>query len=629
VPLRNPDFVGRAELLGRLRRRLVAAGAERRVLPEALHGMGGVGKSQTVVEYIYRYAAEYDLVWWVPAEHATQIRSSFVDLAKRLGILADSAETAVPAVLETLRGGIPDLRWLLVFDNAEHPDVVRPFLPTGLGHVVVTSRNSEWGNVARTTEVELFTRAESKELLRRRAGGSITDEDADRLADALGDLPLAVEQAASWRRCTGMPATEYIDLLEQNSAELLAAGATGEYELSVAAAWNLPLNRLRAEGSGALELLRICAFFSPEPIPRSLFTRARGAPVPPALAEIFSDPIKVNQAISAISRYSLAKVDPSGDTLQLHRLVQAVLRGQLDEPRRAHTRHLAHLVLVSGDPGRPDHSANWPAYAALLPHAISSRAADSADGSVRALVANLNRYLVSAGIGREALTPAGGETPGGGRVHGTHVICAIDIKGYGAANRPWESTMSLRGGMYKYVERAFVQAGIPWDEIYHEGAGDGVLVAVPESVAWKGAFASVLLDSLAAMIREHNEKHPPEEWIRLRLALHLGVITFDDHGPIGHAIILVSRLLAAEPLKAALDRTREPLAVITSEHFYNEVVCQRHEYAPTAYRRVVVAVKETDCFGWIRVPGHELPVTTSTLEKVGRKISGLVRRLVR
>lgn len=407
VPLRNPDFVGREDLLDQLRVRLLEPSEKATaVLPEALHGMGGVGKSQTVVEYIYRHSSEYDIVWWIPSEHPTTIRSSFVDLAKRLNIKASSAETAVPAVLETLRSGAHNRRWILVFDNAEHPDVVRSFLPPGLGHVVVTSRNAEWAGVARTVEVDLFSRDESKELLRRRGGGNITDDDANRLAEALGDLPLAVEQAASWRAQTGMPVTEYVDLLEKNSAELLQAGATGEYELPVAAAWNVPLNRLKTDRRGALELLQVCAFFSPEPISRSLFTGVRGAPVPEALAEAFSDPIKLNQAIREINRYSLAKIDHSRNTIQLHRLVQAVLRDQLDRSQWENMRHSVHLMLVNGDPGDPENSANWPIYADLLPHAINSQAVDCQDSWVRTLVTNLVRYLTSAGDYSGALSLA-------------------------------------------------------------------------------------------------------------------------------------------------------------------------------------------------------------------------------
>lgn len=406
VPLRNPDFVGREELLEQLRRRLMEPGEATAVLPEALHGMGGVGKSQTVVEYIYRHASEYDIVWWIPSEHTSGIRSSFVDLARRLGIKASSAETAVPTVIEALRSGMPDRRWILVFDNAEDPAVVRQFLPKGLGHVVVTSRNSEWGTVARTVEVDLFTRAESKELLRRRGGGNISDDDANLLADALGDLPLAVEQAASWRAQTGMPVDEYVGLLKENSAELLKAGGTSEYELPVAAAWNVPLNRLKDDRRGALELLQVCAFFSPEPIARSLFTGVRGAPVPDALAKAFADPIKLNHAIREINRYSLAKIDHSRNTIQLHRLVQAVLRDQLDRTQWDNMRHSVHLMLVNGDPGEPENAANWPVYADLLPHAVNSRAVECHDSWVRTLVGNLVRYLIAIGDYQGALSLA-------------------------------------------------------------------------------------------------------------------------------------------------------------------------------------------------------------------------------
>jgi hypothetical protein len=118
IPLRSPLFVGRENLLAQLRRRLLEAGTTA-VLPEALHGLGGIGKSQTVVEYIYRYAAEYDLIWWIPASRTAQVTSSFADLAKVLGLAAESAEAAVRLVVGSLRRRRPPCgRWLLVSVNA-------------------------------------------------------------------------------------------------------------------------------------------------------------------------------------------------------------------------------------------------------------------------------------------------------------------------------------------------------------------------------------------------------------------------------------------------------------------------------------------------------------------------------
>ncbi|MFE9748859.1 FxSxx-COOH system tetratricopeptide repeat protein [Saccharothrix saharensis] len=396
VPLRNPDFVGRDDLLEQLRLRLGEAGPTA-VLPEALHGMGGVGKSQTVVEYIHRHASEYEVVWWISAEQPAQIKAGFVELARKIGVAASgSAETAVPAVLEALRLGEPYRRWILVFDNADRPQDVRQYFPAGNGHIVVTSRNSEWGGFARPVAVDLFTRAESIELLHRRAG-DLEDAEADALAEALGDLPLAVEQAAAWRAQTGMQVSEYLQLLEQNRTELLEAGTSSEDQLPVAAAWNVPLNRLKNHHRAAFQFLHVCAFFGPEPISQKLFRGVRDLAVPDALREALNDPIKLSRAIREISRYSLAKIDHRNNALQLHRLVQTVLKNRLDPDEQGLMRHAVHVLLVNGDPGDPDASTNWPRYAELLPHALVSRVVDCQDKWVRVLVLNLVRYLLNAG----------------------------------------------------------------------------------------------------------------------------------------------------------------------------------------------------------------------------------------
>jgi tetratricopeptide (TPR) repeat protein len=426
VPLRNPDFVGRTELLERLRKRLTESGTTA-VLPEALHGMGGVGKSQAVIEYIHRHAAEYEVVWWIPAEHPAQIRASFVELAKRLGVAtAGSADTAVPAVVEALRTYDPSKRWILVFDNADSPHDVRQFFPSGSGHIVVTSRNSEWHGYARPVEVELFSRAESIELLSKR-GGDIDNVEADALAEALGDLPLAVEQAAAWRATTGMQVTEYLELLEQNRVELLDGGGSDDGQVPVVAAvWNVPLDRLRQHNPDALQLLQVCAFFGPEPISQRLFRGVHDAPVPPELDEALRDPIKLARAVRQISRYSLAKLDHRNNSLQLHRLVQSVLKNRLSPEEQNTMRHAVHRLLVNGDPGDPDATSNWSRYAELLPHALMARAVESEDVWVRSLIDNLVVYMLNTGD-----------------FGGARDLAAQAVKSWGKADKPTVSTLTM------------------------------------------------------------------------------------------------------------------------------------------------------------------------------------------
>lgn len=397
IPLRNVNFIGRAELLKRVYEEISKSTATA-LLPGALFGMAGVGKSQVAVEYIYRHAAEYDLVWWIPSENTTEIQSALVRLAVRLGLPVEhSVDTAVPAILDHLRVSAADLHWLLVFDNADRPEDVRTFWPRGgNGHIIVTSRNPQWAAVARPLAVEVFRRSESCELLQRR-NPDLTDSDADRVAAVLGDLPLAIEQAAAWRAETGMSTDEYLKLFEDKRTELLESRVTVDYDVSVEAAWNLSLDSLRDNSPGALELLEVCAFLSPEPISRKIFTSVRNMPVSPELERILANPIELGRAVREINRYSLARIDHPNDTLQLHRLVQLVLRNKLEQEDQDRMRHIAQLLLAHQDPGEPDDVESWPRYAELLPHVRAVDLRASTEQWARRLVINTINYLFAFG----------------------------------------------------------------------------------------------------------------------------------------------------------------------------------------------------------------------------------------
>ncbi|MEU9733140.1 FxSxx-COOH system tetratricopeptide repeat protein [Streptomyces sp. NPDC048002] len=397
VPPRNPNFTGRDDLLDALRRRLRKERATA-VLPNALHGMGGVGKTLLAVEYLYRHLGDYDLVWWISAERTAQIALSLAELAPKLGLEAGSDATwSVTAVLEALRRGKPYDNWLLVFDNADSPEAVRPYFPSGgPGNILVTSRNPQWASVAKALEVNVFRRPESVALLRRR-GPDLTDEEADRLAEALGDLPLAVEQAAAWRAETGMPADEYLRLLDEKLVDLLGLSAPLDYQLPVIAAWNVSLDQLEAKNPAAMQLLQLCAFCAPESIARNLFAGRREATITPELDTVLRDPIRLSQAIREIGRYSLARFDFRTNALQMHRLVQEALKSRMTEAERRRMRTGTHLLLAANDPADPHNAGHWPRYGELYPHLVVSEAVGSSDQWVRKLIVNEVRYLCRSG----------------------------------------------------------------------------------------------------------------------------------------------------------------------------------------------------------------------------------------
>ncbi|MFF2216988.1 FxSxx-COOH system tetratricopeptide repeat protein [Streptomyces antibioticus] len=402
VPPRNPNFTGRQALLESLHERLLTGTTA--LLPQAVHGMGGVGKTQLAVEYVFRYQHEYDIVWWISAERPDRIGPSLAELALRLGLTTEEeSHIAGPVVREALREGRPYARWLLVFDNADNPDEVSPYFPRqGKGSILVTSRNRRWAQIGHAVEVNGFTRQESKELLLRRAGLPSDDDETDALAEALGDLPLALEQAAAWRVETGMPTSEYLRVFEDTRAAL-GSSPPPDYPVPLTAAWSVSLDSLANHDPGALKLLQLCSYFASEPISRAIFLGGGEVGVHPELDPLLNDAMRLALAIREVNRYSLARIDHVTDSMEMHRLVQHAVQDRMSPDAQSRMRRGAHALLGAADPKEPGDPTSWPRYAELLPHVIASEAIRSDLSTVRHLVRNLAEYLHHQGDHRMSL----------------------------------------------------------------------------------------------------------------------------------------------------------------------------------------------------------------------------------
>ncbi|MEO3810175.1 FxSxx-COOH system tetratricopeptide repeat protein [Sphaerisporangium sp. B11E5] len=396
VPVRNVNFTGRDELLERLHAGIVTDVTA--VVPHALHGFGGVGKTQVSVEYAHRYQSEYDVVWWIPADQPDLVKSSLAGLAPRLGIPAvagGGTEEAAAAVLDALRRGEPYDRWLLIFDNADQPEDLADVIPQGPGHVLITSRNHRWQGRVETVAVDVFSRDESKEFLRKRA--SISPEDAERLAEELGDLPLALEQAGALQAESGISVDEYLRLLKERTSHLLAESKPSEYPLSMTAAWALSVSQLHDKLPEAVDVLRCCAFFGPDPIPRDVFRRSAEKVGDIRLRGILGNPILLSRAIRELGRFALAHIDSQSRSIQVHRLVQALLRDELSVDEQERYRHEVHLLLAGAAPEDPDKTGNWRRFRELIPHVRPSRVADCVDVHVRKMSLDIVYYLYRSG----------------------------------------------------------------------------------------------------------------------------------------------------------------------------------------------------------------------------------------
>jgi hypothetical protein len=398
VPPRQTDFVGREAWMAVLRQRLVDGSGEK---PLAVLGLWGIGKTQLAVEYAYRYAADYDLVWWIPCDNAQSIHDAMAGLRSCLGLAGvakDEGNGVHADLFDILRHGGPRASWLLIFDNANVPEEVRHLVPPMGGHVLITSRNSSWEATGTVLELDVFTREESIEFLRRRMP-RYNPAEAHRIAEAVGDLPLLLEHAVESRAAID----EYLARLRTDPLGLLDSQPT-DYPATVAAQWQESLAWVREEAPYALDLLKCLCFLGSAPVPREALES--GYFPQATIHPLLRDPMRRNRAIMMLRRAGLLRVDTDARTLTVPPVTRYFTRDMVAKTGEAdieRARHDAHLLLAAADPRTPEDPAYWRAYEQLRGHAIEADAQACSDEAVRRLIINLVRFQNAAGDPHAAL----------------------------------------------------------------------------------------------------------------------------------------------------------------------------------------------------------------------------------
>jgi tetratricopeptide (TPR) repeat protein len=328
-----------------------------------------VGKTQLVVEYAYRYATEYTIVWWVHAEELATLTSDYANLATALQLPEQASHDQTLAVTAVRHWLEQHTGWLLILDNAREPIEVHQYLPQGsTGHVLITSLNPNWRSVASQITVPVLERDQAIAFLQQRTGQSDA-EAAATLAEVLGDLPLALEQVGAYIESTRTSLTQYLTWFKDRHDELWTEQHPPlAYPHTVATAWNLSMEQIHAESAASSELLTLYAYLAPDDIPQTLI-RDEGQYLPEPLATLASDPLMMNKALAVLLRYSLVEVKDTG--LSVHRLVQAVVRDQLQENLKKRWAEVAVHLIVNAFPVASDEVRTWSQCARLLPHALA------------------------------------------------------------------------------------------------------------------------------------------------------------------------------------------------------------------------------------------------------------------
>jgi tetratricopeptide (TPR) repeat protein len=383
VPLRrNPFFTGQEDLLARLATLLQSDQKTALTQPQAISGLGGIGKTQLALEYAYRHRQDYHAVLWSSADTREGLISTFVTMAHLLDLPQKDEQDqliTVEAVKAWLAGRS---NCLFVLDNADELAMVKEFIPPAFqGHMLLTTRAQVMGGLAHKIEVETMRPETGALLLLRRAGllapGAPLEQAAaadvtlaKELSEEMGGLPLALDQAGAYIEAVACSLQDYQRLYQTHRAELLKerGGVVPDHPESVATTWSLAFQKVKQSNPAASDLLRLCAFLHPDAIPEEIITK--GAEYLDAqLQATARDPLALNKAIMVLRAYSLVSRDSTTHTLTIHRLVQAVLKESMDEQSR---REWAKRTVRAVNLAFPDVAdiALWEQCERYLPHAL-------------------------------------------------------------------------------------------------------------------------------------------------------------------------------------------------------------------------------------------------------------------
>ncbi len=387
---RNPIFTGRSAVLEHLHKALYPTEAVALTQALALYGLGGIGKTQTAVEYAYRYADIYRAVFWIGGETVESIQASLLQIADLLGLPERETEEQAQLIAAVRRWLIAHQGWLVIIDNVEDLDLLQTILPpVRRGALLLTMRHEAPATLALSLELPPMSEEEGIALLLARARPlNVSDDEsagtpalptlppdagtvdqATKLVRLLEGLPLALDQAGAYLQETGCQLADYVQRYALQRKEVLARRGThgGNHPASVTTTVMLAIEQVAREQPVARDLLRLCACLQAEAIPDELFLH--GAPrLGAAPGSLAADPYRFDQMLAALRSASLLTRYPETKTISLHRLVQAVLLDAMSDEERAYWNGIAIEALDEIFPA-VEHAA-WKRCERLLPHIL-------------------------------------------------------------------------------------------------------------------------------------------------------------------------------------------------------------------------------------------------------------------
>ena len=401
--VQNPDFHGRQDTLLLIERALSTETSRnvgighRRLKTFSIIGPGGIGKTQVAAEYVLTRQDQYDAIFWLQADKPEKLANGFSQIAIHLGLETMETPEDPVASREVVKAWLADpsrmdpfddrlASWLLVFDNADDPEILHDFLPRdGQGCILITSRdplvrtNIYFGDSG--INLGALESAEAAALLRKltQYGNNVDAEKLSRkIVDRLDCFPLAIVQMAGIIQRQSLSLADFLELyneeVEQKDLHSQKYGPQQGYDHTLTTVW-----ALQTLTRGAYEILSVVSFLDPDRIQEQIFTLKEKTANLPNLPRTKG---AYKKTLQELVQSSLIHQNRDLNEFSTHRLIQDVVKGELRKAKGMSCEVLQAVVallssawpfvLLPQDGGYPTYARidRWAQCEKILPHVL-------------------------------------------------------------------------------------------------------------------------------------------------------------------------------------------------------------------------------------------------------------------